>query len=184
MIKKNYNYSIPKSLYMKYLLLVFLAAIFSFSVVAQDTSLVKKQANELAQAAIRGDFLKAIHYTYPKMVQLAGGKEKMLKVAKAGMKSMKKKGMEIDFASIGTPGKFYKAGKQIHCLVPETIRLKLSKGHAISTGFLLAISNDGGKTWTFIDLNQFTNESIVDILPNFNQNLKIPKSSKPVLYRD
>lgn len=169
---------------MKRFLILFFSIITYTGVRAQDTSLVKKQANELAQAAIRGDFLKAIHFTYPKMVQLAGGEEKMLKVAKAGMRSMKKKGMQLDYASIGTPGKFYKAGNQIHCLVPETMRLKLSKGHVVSTGYLLAISNDGGKTWTFIDLNQFTNENIVDILPNFNQNLKIPKTSKPVLYKD
>lgn len=182
--KKIIIATVSQSFYMKYLLTIFFAILFPFFVLAQDTSIVKEQANELAQAAIRGNFKKAIDFTYPKLVELAGGKAKMLKVAKEGMASMKKKGVKPDYASIGAPGKFYKAGKQIHCLVPETIRLKLSRGHAISNSFLLAISNDGGKNWKFIDLNQFTNESILDILPNFNQNLKIPKTGKPLLYRD
>jgi hypothetical protein len=94
---------------------------------------------------------------------------------------MKAQGFAFEKISIGSPGKFYKAGTEIHCLIPETLVMKTSKGRMAAKSNLLAISKDGGKNWSFLDLNQSTINSVKTLFPNFNNNLIIPKPAQPVM---
>ncbi|WP_183558081.1 hypothetical protein [Mucilaginibacter sp. SP1R1] len=144
---------------------------------AQDTTVVRNQANVLAQAMIKGDYETVINNTYPKAVQMGGGTEKMLKLIYLGIGQLKSAGISFEAISIGEPGKFYNAGDEIHCLVPENITLKTPKGRILSHSNLLAISNDGGKNWTFLDLNNSNTIRIKQLLPNFNPELKIPPAT-------
>jgi hypothetical protein len=151
------------------------------SLFGHDTTLVKQQANVLAQAVIKGDYKTLVDHMYPRVVAMMGGKEKMLNTANTSMANMKAEGIVFENATIGSPGKFYRAGKEIHCLVPETITLKMPKGHVVAQSYLLAISADGGKTWSFIDLNKNTINNITKMFPYFNPELKIPEPTEPVM---
>jgi hypothetical protein len=160
---------------------VLLALVLSLGLYAQDTTVVKQQATAMAQALLHGDYKSAIDYCYPKLIYMAGGKEKMTAAIDSGMAQLKAQGITIESAIVGFPGKFYKAGTEIHCLLPETLRLKMPNGHAVTHSNLLGISNDGGKNWTFVDLNQGTIGSIHDLFPNFNPDLKIPDPTPPAM---
>jgi hypothetical protein len=46
------------------------------SLFAQDTAVVKRQANIIAKALLNSDFKTVIAHTYPKAVAFGGGKEK------------------------------------------------------------------------------------------------------------
>jgi hypothetical protein len=151
--------------------------VLPLAVQAQDTAVVKKEANILAQAMIAGNYETLLDHTYPKAVKIAGGKQKMMAIVNTGMAQMKTQGIVFENASIGTPGKFYKAGTEIHCLVPENLTMKLPNAHIISHSYLLAISNNGGKTWSFLDLNNSSSEKVKQLIPNFNPALIIPKST-------
>lgn len=142
---------------------------------AQDNAVVKRQANVLAQAVISGDYKTIINHTYPKAIQMSGGKEKMITLVTEGVDQMKSQGIVFENATVGTPGKFYKAGNEIHCLVPETITIKMKSGHIVAHGNLLAISADGGKNWSFLDVNNSTRDKIKQILPNLNPAMVFPK---------
>jgi hypothetical protein len=148
---------------------------------AQDTTVVKQQATVVATAVASGDYKTIVDHTYPRLVAMSGGKEKMVAMVTSAMSQLKTQGITFEGASIGSPGKFYKAGTEIHCLVPETIRLKLPNGHATGHSFLLAISGDGGKKWSFVDLNKGTISALPKIFPNFNPDLKIPEPAPPVM---
>lgn len=160
------------------LLLILLLPVSLF---AQDTAIVKRQANGVAKALMNSDFKRVIAGTYPKAVDIAGGKEKLLSMMTAGMSQMRSQGFSFQKVTIGSPGKFYKAGTEIHCLLPETIVMKTSRGLMAAKSNLLAISNDKGKNWTFIDLNERAISSIKTLFPNFNKNLVIPAPTLPVM---
>jgi hypothetical protein len=166
---------------MKYIYWILLNLILPLSLMAQDTTLVKRQASILALAVTNGDYKTLVDHMYPRLVEMMGGKEKMLALATKSMDQLKTQGITFENASVGSPGKFYKAGAEIHCIVPETLTLKLPSGHAVSHSSLLAISSDGGKNWSFIDLNQGTIDAIPQIFPYFNHDLKIPEPTAPVL---
>jgi hypothetical protein len=166
---------------MKHIYKILFLLILPISLLAQDTTVVKQQANVLVQAIAKGDYKTLVDHTYPKLAEMAGGKDKMLALVDTSMAQLKSQGITFESAGIGSPGKFYKAGTEIHCLVPETLRLKLPTGHATAHSYLLAISDDGGKNWSFVDLNKDTISAIPQIFPNFNPDLKIPDPTPPVM---
>src|SRR5690606_21538605 len=111
---------------------------------------------------------------------MAGGSDALMKVLTATMKTVADQGIQIDSVIFGTAGNIFKAGDEIHCLLPQETIMKFgSDKHIISKGYLLAVSNDNGLNWTFLNLTSgLTNETITKLLPNFNQELKLPTDSK------
>jgi hypothetical protein len=144
---------------------------------AQNPVVVKQQATLMAQSMTKGDYKSIVNYTYPKAVQMAGGKEKMTGMISTAMQQMKAAGISFESVSVGTPGKFYKAGKEIHCLLPETIVMASPKGRMAMHSNLLAVSGDGGKSWSFLDMNNSTADKVKQLIPNFNPDLKIPPAT-------
>ena len=142
---------------------------------AQDTAMVRRQADAVAKAVVNGNYKLITNSMYPKMVQQMGGRDKVLQQTTAVFTQMLASGLTIANAVAGPPGKFYRAGNEIHCLVPETISLKTPNGIASIRSNLLAVSKDGGKRWTFLDLNKNTIAAIPQMFPRFNKALKIPE---------
>lgn len=165
---------------MKLFIKITILLVLPVTVFAQNVAVVQRQANVIAQALIASDFKTVIAHTYPKAVEMGGGKDKMLQMMSAGINQMKSQGFAFEKITIGAPGKFYKAGTELHCLVPETLIMKTSQGRFAAKSNLLAVSNDHGKNWSFLDLNGGTIKSIHSVFPNFNSNLTIPNPSPPV----
>jgi hypothetical protein len=166
---------------MKLYLKLFVLLLLPVSLFAQDTTIVKKQADIVARAVVSGNYATVVNYMYPKVVQMAGGKAKILQMMQTGIEQMKAQGVTFESATVGSPGKFYKAGTEIHCLVPEYIVMKMNGNTLRTNSNLLAISKDGGKNWTFLDLNKNTIASIPKIFPKFNKDLKIPEPTQPMM---
>ncbi|QHS56216.1 hypothetical protein GWR56_11970 [Mucilaginibacter sp. 14171R-50] len=158
--------------------------IIPFAGVAQDTALLKRQADRLAKATFKGDYKTVIDLTYPKLVELSGGRETMQKLMIERIDGLKKQGVMQFNGSVGSPGPFYNAGTQIHCLLPETITLQMFNGHYVTQSYLLAISDDKGKSWTFIDVGNMPGEVLHKLLPDYNDELVIPSSGKPMFFAD
>jgi hypothetical protein len=144
---------------------------------AQNPVVVKQQATLMAQSMTKGDYKNIVNYTYPKAVQLAGGKEKMTAMISTAMQQMKTAGISFESITVGDPGKFYTAGKEIHCLLPETIIMASKQGRMAMHSNLLAVSGDGGKSWSFLDMNNSTADKVKQLIPNFNPALKIPAAT-------
>lgn len=165
---------------MKLALKIALLLILPVSVFAQDAAVVKRQADAVAKALFNGDYKTIIARTYPKAVNVGGGKEKMLQILTTGINQMKSQGFSFEKVTIGQPGKFYKAGSEIHCIIPESIIMKTSQGRFLANSSLLGISNDGGKNWSFLDMNRATINLVKTLFPNFNKNLVIPEPAQPI----
>lgn len=105
----------------------------------------------------------------------------MAATIKQAFETMKTQGLTIENITIGSPGKFYKAGTEIHCLVPEKMLLSTPNGKMVNNANLLAISKDGGKYWYFLDINRSTYNIIPKLFPNFNKGLMIPEPTPPTM---
>ncbi|MBK0378622.1 hypothetical protein [Mucilaginibacter segetis] len=169
---------------MRLCLLLLSFFIWPFFSRAQDTLLVKMQANRLAEATFKGDYNTVIDLTYPKLIELSGGRGALQKLITEKMAGLKKQGIVEFNGSVGSPGKFFRAGDQLHCLIPEMIILKSVTGHYVAHSYLLGISSDNGKSWTFLDVGNMPDNVLHRLLPNFNKELIIPESSKPEFIPD
>ena len=46
-------------------------------------------------------------------------------------------------------------------------------------GYLLGVSGDGGKTWTFLDAEKLTAANVRQVLPSYDPRLKLPEKKQP-----
>ena len=129
-----------------------------------------------------GKYDVILDHTYPAALAVFGGREKMLSMLNSAMTQAKARGMAFEKAEVGSPGKFYKAGTEIQCILPENMTVKLNNGHAVNHTFLLAISKDHGKKWYFLDLNEGSLKHLHQVVPNLNPNMVIPEAIKPTFY--
>lgn len=165
---------------MKYLLRAVILLVLPLAAAAQSPAVVKKQAQTVANALLTGDYKTVLDHTYPKAVEIGGGKTKMLQMMTTGLSQMRSQGFQFEKITVGTPGKFYKAGAEIHCLVPQTIVMKTKQGRFSGNSNLLAVSGDNGKSWSFLDLNGGSIKAIDQIFPKFNHDLVIPEPQRAV----
>ena len=139
-------------------LLVILLATAPACAFSQDApATIKEQAGKCAKALLSGDFETVAIYTHKRVLDLMGGKDAMIEVLKRGSEGMKAKGVAIEDVTIGEPGKTEKIGEWLVALVPQRLVIKIPDGHLEQDSHMMAISEDEGKHWTFVDVNNRAN---------------------------
>lgn len=158
------------------------------AIAAEDKpeTVAERKANEVAQATVKSDFDKIADLTYPKVVEEMGGREKMIAAMKTGFKDMKARGFEFSSAKVEDASRLVAGGSDVYTIVPFTLEMKVPGGRATMKSYLLGISANKGKTWTFVDGAGIGNDDrkAKKLLPNLPTELKLPKKEKPVFYKD
>lgn len=62
---------------------------------AQGNTTLKTQADLVAQAVVSGNYSTVIDYMYPKVIQMSGGKAKLLQMMTTGINQMKTQGVSF-----------------------------------------------------------------------------------------
>ena len=170
---------------MKKIIVFLLAAMFSLVAVcsqAQNLStVIKVQAMEMGNAAIRNDFNTFVKYMHPDVVAFAGGKVDMKTKMDSAYQMMKQFGVSFKRYWIGSPGEIVKHNNQLQALLPQSTSLKTPFGELNAETTMLVISKDGGKSWWFIDTNVYSTDKLKNILPDLSPKLVIPPRTKPKL---
>ena len=83
--------------------------LFSFLIsTAQDVSVnIKAQAEKMVTAFKDENYSDLLDYTYPKILEIAGGKEVLESMVKQMMDGMKADGVFVDSATVGEPGAIF-----------------------------------------------------------------------------
>jgi hypothetical protein len=90
-----------------------------------NNRLIKEQAELTASALLHDNYEALMKFTYPKIVEMVGGRDKMVSMIKKGKVEMGQQGISFERVIIGQPSTSVKAGSEIHCLVPQTIFMKV-----------------------------------------------------------
>lgn len=138
----------------------------------------KAQAEEIQTALVKGDFGKVADLTHPQVVKMLGGKDKMLAVMAESLTAMKEAGLEFKDLKIADPSDLVKAGKEMYIVVPHSLEMTGRGKRLAVKGALVGVSEDGGKTWVFVDAN-VGRETIKKVLPGLPDSLSIPKPEAP-----
>jgi len=142
---------------------------------------IKKLAQGLARATIKGNFETVIELTYPKVVAVLGGKQKAIEGVKRQMTILAQRGIKIASYEVGEPGKAHTAGKNTFVIVPTKMEMSLPGGKLIVKSYLLGISGEASKGgWRFVDGAGMRNEAArAKFLPKFPSTLKLPPQAQP-----
>src|SRR5262249_44615662 len=116
-------------------------------------SAVKKKAQEVGEALKKEDYAKVVDLTYPKIVEMMGGRGSMTQALTDGMKQLGEKGFTFWSVEGGEHAEFVEEEKTTFVVVPTTTEMTAPGGKIVVKSYLLGISPDGGKAWTFVDGN-------------------------------
>lgn len=138
------------------------------------------QAKEVNDAFSRKDFARFMDLTYPKVIDLAGGREKMLAAMNKELKEMEAEGVVLLSSTSGAPTQFIHDSGSVYGVLPITLKVKAQDGIFQSEGSMIGISTDGGVNWTFIDASGKDLSELKKLLPGIADKLKLPPDKAPV----
>ena len=138
---------------------------------------LKIQAQEVSDATVNGDFGKVIDYTYPTVVELAGGKDKMISFMEKDFAQMKKDGLEMISATVGDAKQIEKIDDKLFALMDLTLKMKMPGGKVQGESSLIGISEDSGANWKFI--NGVNQERFKKMFPKVAEKIQIPAEQPP-----
>lgn len=193
-VRQPFNYTDNAELKhktMKNILIIFL----SFTLLScnektksKDTSnysqTIKDQAEKMGQLLLKKDFKSFVKFTYPKIVEIAGGQDMMIQTIEKSLMEMETNGASFLSFTFGDPSKIIKEGNELQGTMPETIEMKVSNGRVVIKSTLIVVSTDQGKNWFFIDTSDKEIQTMKKALPNLSGDLKIPAKQQPTLYND
>ena len=138
---------------------------------------LEAQAKEIGDAYVRKDFQEFAGLTFPKLLQMAGGKEKFMKRVAEESKQQEAQGLQT-LSSIPTDvTQFLKVSGSLYAVMPTTLRMNMRGDLFESYGCLIGISRDKGEHWTFLDLGS---GGLRDLLPDVADRLSVCPRKRPV----
>lgn len=116
---------------------------------------LKTQSRVINDAYVAGDFSKIADLTYPKFLEVHGGRQAIIARETESARLDAEAGFFVKSADAEAPVQLEKIGGYIFAVMPLKVTAKTPKGERINHSSLLAISSDNGQTWTFATaLNQ------------------------------
>ncbi len=138
---------------------------------------LEAQAKEISDAFVRKDFQRFTGLTYPKLVRIAGGKEKFMKALAEEMKQEEAQGLHVLSSTPTDVIEFLKVSGSLYAVMPTTARMNMRGDLFESYGCMIGISSDKGEHWTFIDPGS---RGLKDLLPSVADKLTLCPAKRPI----
>jgi hypothetical protein len=160
-----------------FLRILILAGVFAatFSNACADEAALIKQAEENANAILKGDYAKIVDYTHPEVVEGMGGRESAIALTRRSMQQVESQGIKLVSVKNGKPSEIVLEGNELVAIVPYTMRSN-ANGKAITLeSFVFGMSIPGTSRWVFMDGTTLSKEKIALRYPMFASKVSIPK---------
>jgi hypothetical protein len=164
---------------MKYTL-VFISLFFTcFSAFSQVNP--KLSADSLINYQLKGDYLSYAKMNIPQVVELSGGAEIFAKNIGSMKESWKQAGFITKEISFLEAGEILKKETNHQLILSYKVVYSMGENEFVGKINLLAISEDAGTTWKFLDLESYDLSGIKEFVSNYNDNLIFPVFEAPVM---
>ena len=147
---------------------------------AENYPALVTQAQEVNDAFRRRDFGRMVDLTYPKVIETAGGRDKMIAGLAKGLKEMESEGVTVLSSTAAAPIQIVHVSNWIYAVVPTTLKVKAKDGTFQTESSMIGISSDSGAHWTFIDAGGKDHKELKNLLPATADALKLPADKEPV----
>lgn len=128
--------------------------------------------NEYVSAQNRKDEEKIFSLTYPKVIEIEGGRQSFLDKINGSLNSAK------DFAYLaGKPAQIIDTEGKIFAVIPVSTKQRVADGWKFSREVVIAVSEDKGRGWTFADVTDLEKRKL--IFPTAIDKLQIPEIKPP-----
>ena len=135
---------------------------------------LKSQGNTMCQAFSTKNFKTFTKYMYPKIIEMAGGEEKMVMALENKIKEMETQGVKITSAKIGEPSEIIIMGTELQSVVPQFLEIETGKETIVLESSLIASSTNSGTDWKFTDTAGKDIAKMKSVFPTLSDKLIIP----------
>lgn len=156
---------------MKHILIVFTLLLSTYSYGQDYFSTIKTEIAKFNTAVISGDYDTYTTYLNKSVLEKAGGKEVMIQVEKDKAAANASVGFKTLTIEPITMSKVVNAGAELHTIITQEEVLQVAESRFKRKAYYLGSTNDGGKTWTFVDLEPYTVDAIKLYIPHYNEDL-------------
>lgn len=157
---------------------------FSFTAESQILEEIKTAGQIYAYAQIHGDYEILLDFTYPALIEKAGGREAMKRILKQIQETKINKGQKLMKLTFGKQIEYSTNATEVHAIVPVTTKTKVPGGTITTESSLIAVGTEGRENWYFIETTSINEQNISKILPNWDFNLALPYNKAPVYKED
>ena len=144
---------------------------------------LQAQAEECGNAFVKGNYGRLVECTVPKLVELVGGREKMIDLMRREVEEGKAEGFYPLSSAQSAPTQVLRVGGQTYAVVPYKLRMRAPEEILVSDSFMVGVSDDGGQTWKFLSADSTDEAKLKVLLPDAAGKLKVPPakySSEPL----
>jgi len=139
------------------------------------------QARELNEAFGRKDYARFADLIHPKVIEMAGGRERMIAEMTKELKQMEAEGVVVLSSTCGEPTQFFRDGSEsLYAVLPTTSKIKAQTGIFQSESSMIAVSSDDGANWKLIDASGKDQGELKKLIPGVADRLKLPPDKPPV----
>lgn len=151
---------------------------------AQVEEEIKVAAQIYAYALKHNDQDVMLDFTYPALVEKAGGRPAMKKMLHNIQQTQLDKGHVFQQLEIRQPIPHVKVNEEIHALVPVVITSKVPGGTLIAETTLIAVATDQRSNWYFIETTSLDERNVRKVVPTWDNSLMLPPKKSPVFKED
>ena len=158
---------------------LFSVAAFSYGQTSNDK--LNSQLTEMRKFFLDENYEAFSNYTYPKVIEMMGGRDRMIEATRNGINKMKDDGYQIIDISYKDPSQFLEQDQELQCSLTQEITMQLPQGKIIAEYTLIAISNDNGQNWKFLDTSGQSKETMIKYFPNLNPDIVIKDKTQKMV---
>lgn len=135
-------------------------------------SSISASIDSMASAFINENYDQFVAYTHPTMLQSIGGVEKTVQLLRSTNESLKEQETRVSKIAFSDMYDIKNDGKTIQALVAQKITFKKGDESREELQKMIAISEDKGKSWKYINIGDNTKVEMTKLFPLINPNLK------------
>jgi hypothetical protein len=133
-----------------------------------------ESAQEYVDAFVNNEFLKVATLTHPDVVKMNGGEEFVIEDLKAERESTAGEGLIYNSVIVYEPLKVLQYESELQAVIPVEYTMQLIDKEYLNKSYILAISKDEGKSYSFVNLMQFDDASLNEFITNLSPEITIP----------
>jgi len=141
---------------------------------------VLTRAQEMAATFIAKDYDAFAKFSHPAVVKMMKGEKAMVEKLKKDFGELESEGITFLELKYSAPSKMIAVDNELQCTIPQQIVMLMPKGKLTATTTLIAISEDKGENWYFVDTagNNLTNMKA--LIPSLSPDLPVPMPQDPM----
>lgn len=179
----------PKFIYLmrksiKSISLLLLCSFFSFQSFAQIEYDIQEAINSYYSAKMCDDYQTLLGFTYPDVVEKAGGSDNVLKAIELIHETQRKKGFVLQEFKSKPPIQLTKTSEETHAIVPVTTVSKVPGGKVFNEGHIIVVGTEENSRWYIIETTSLDDGNVNKVLASWDNTMLIPFKKAPIYKED